>query len=213
MERGGHRSRGFHRVLENPAVFEHVMRWLGGPRECKRFVEELVRPEWGARVLDAGCGTGTLLDALPPHVRYVGFDTNGAYIERARRKYGERGTFVCTRAGDDRYGIGGSFDVVVARGLLHHVEDAEADRFLENASRLLRPGGVFVSIDPTLHKGQSMVARLLVSLDRGRCVRTPEAYRRLLDRHFKQVDERVATDLLTVPYSHYLARACSTSAR
>ena len=46
---------------------------------------EALRPFPGARLLDAGCGTGSLLDNLPPDVHYVGFDVNPAYLEAAER--------------------------------------------------------------------------------------------------------------------------------
>jgi SAM-dependent methyltransferase len=208
-----HRSGGIYRILERPAVYDRVMRLLGGPAARKRFVDEFVRPVDGAKLLDVGCGTGVLLDDLPSGVVYVGVDVNAAYIESARRRYSGRGEFFTARAGDDLAEGRSGFDFVVAMALLHHLEDDEAHRLLDSASRLLRPGGAFVSIDPTLHERQAIVARVLVSLDRGRRVRSPQAYRALIEKHFPDIEESVLTDLLPIPYSHYVVRARSTSVR
>ena len=201
-----HRARGLHGILERPAIYDWVMRALGGAAARRRFVDEFLKPHPDAKLLDAGCGTAALLDHLPPGVVYVGSDVNPAYLASARRRYGGRGTFVLARAGDDAE-VGDGFDFVVAMALLHHLDDDEVHRLLESAARRLRPGGAFVSIDPTVHPKQSRLARLLVSLDRGRRVRSPEGYRALLDAHFAHVDARVVTDLLPFPYSHYVARA------
>ncbi len=201
-----HRTGGLFRSLEFPAVYLFLQNILGGVSARKRFVDEYVRPFSGARVLDAGCGTGLLLDYLPQGVDYVGFDLNPAYIDHARRRHGTRGRFICARAGEPR-DRDGDFDLVVALALLHHLDDDAAAALLRDAAGVLRPGGAFVSIDAVFHPGQGFVSRALARADRGGAVRTPEQYRRLIGAHFDDVEDRVLTDMLRVPYSHYVARA------
>lgn len=201
-----HRRGGLFRVLERPAAYLALQNVVGGERARKRFVDEYVRPFSRASVLDAGCGTGTLLDYLPPDVDYVGFDLNPAYVEAAIARHGARGRFFCARAGDVVEGEP-QFDLVVALALLHHLDDASANAFLAEAARVLRPSGAFVSIDAVFHAGQGAISRLLAMADRGGGVRTPDAYRALIAGHFDEVDDRVTRDLLRVPYSHYIARA------
>lgn len=208
-----HRSRGLYRILERPAIYDRVMRLFGGPASRKRFVEELVRPQPGAKVLDVGCGIGALLADLPDGVSYVGMDINPAYIEAARARYGDRGEFFAARAGDPLAPEWSGFDVVIAMALLHHLEDDEAHRLLHSVSSVMKPGGTFVSIDPTTHAKQSIVARVLVSLDRGKRVRSPDGYRALIAAHFPDVETRVLTDLLPIPYSHCVVTAHSASPR
>jgi SAM-dependent methyltransferase len=208
----GQRSRGVYRLLAQPAVFNPLMRLLGSRAVLERIVSEFLQPKAGAKLLDVGCGTGTLLRALPADVVYVGVDVNPAYIETARQRYGNRGHFVCARAADE-IDVGGGFDLIAAIAVMHHLEDAEVLQLADRASRLLRPGGTFLSVDPTTHGGQSAASRLFVSLDRGRCVRTPEGYRKLLASRFVEIDDRLVTDLLWIPYSHYVAKARSTSVR
>jgi SAM-dependent methyltransferase len=206
-----HHSTGVHAVLERPSAYERLQQVLGAKAARKRFAEEFLRPFAGARLLDIGCGTGSLLDDLPPGVDYFGFDVNQSYIEAARKRHGTRGRFFCAAVGEEPDVVENeSFDLVVARGVLHHLSDDDVRHLLGVARRCLRPGGAFVSSDPTRHEGQSRVARLLIALDRGRNVRTPDGYRQLLNEHFAKAETWLITDLLRVPYSHHIARATKT---
>lgn len=200
-----HRSSGVYRLFELPGIYETFQRLLGARRARRRFVAEFLRPFEGARLLDAGCGTASLLDDLPAGVEYTGFDINAKYIDAARRRYGSRGRFFVAPAGGVTVEEG-AFDFVVAKAVLHHLSDDEADRMLASASRFLTPGGVFVSTDPVFHEGQAWFARLLASFDRGGNVRTPDAYRALAASHFVDVEGWLVTDMLSVPYSHYVMR-------
>lgn len=202
-----HRA-GVYKILEVPAVYRRFQALLGGPAAVARFVNEYVRPAPGSRLLDIGCGAGSLLEYLPPAVGYVGFDINAASIEAAQRRYGDRGQFFCARVGQEPPQIDESpFDVVVAIALLHHLSDADVHHLLRTAWRVLAAGGAFVSIDGTLHEGQSWPSRLMARLDRGSEVRSPEGYRQLVEPHFQHVESWIRTDLLAVPYSYCIIRA------
>jgi len=201
-----HRTGGLFRSLEVPAVYDALQKILGGPSARQRFVDVHVRPFSGAKVLDAGCGTGVLLDCLPPDVDYTGFDSSRAYIDRAISQHPTRGRFVCARVGEP-FGDEDNFDLVIALSLLHHLDDETAEALLRDAARRLRPGGAFVSLDAVLHPGQGLVSRAMALSDRGGSVRSPEGYRNLISRHFEEIEDCVITDMLRVPYSHYIARA------
>lgn len=201
-----HRSAGIYRIFESAAVYERFQRLLGGDASRRRFVSEILRPPSGGRILDIGCGTGTILDDLPPDVDYVGYDLNPRYIEEARRRFPDRGRFFCARAGEAPEDLG-SFDLVLAMAILHHLDDPEADGLVAISHLHLRPGGCLVTLDPVRHPGQSPIARLLVALDRGRRVRTPEGYRDLVAARFQSVETALLTDLAAIPYSHFVMRA------
>lgn len=203
-----HRRRGVFRLLEAAGAYELVQGLLRPPRSRRRFAVEILHPERGCRVLDIGCGTGALLDDLPPDVVYVGYDMNPHYVEAARSRHGARGTFYCARVGDPGAPQpSGEVDLVVAKGLLHHLTDAEAGQLLESAHQALRPGGRLVTLDPARHAGQSLFARLLMACDRGGGIRTPEGYAALVRTRFPGAEARLLTDLLRVPYSHCVVEA------
>jgi SAM-dependent methyltransferase len=206
-----HRTTGLYRILERPGVYERFQRLLGARRSRARFVDEFLKPFGGASLLDIGCGTASLLDDLPADVDYTGFDLNPAYIEAAQRRYGSRGRFLCARVGREGNPVGAQeFDFVVAKGLIHHLDDEEAHLLLESARKVLRPGGVFVSMDNVFHEGQRWIARLLTSLDRGGRVRSPQDYSALVEAHFEDVQTRLVSDMMAVPYDHFIIRARAT---
>jgi SAM-dependent methyltransferase len=187
MESRSHRSGGVYRLFEQGPLYELLQRGLGSAAGRRRLAREFVRPSREARILDIGCGTGAILDHLPADVAYVGFDINPKYIAQARARHGHRGQFFVARI-EDTAEVGDGFDLVLALGILHHLGDRGAATLIATAHRLLRPGGVLVSCDPVRHAGQSAVARLLIALDRGRCVRTDEGYRGLAAERFAVVE-------------------------
>ncbi|HWV86416.1 MAG TPA: class I SAM-dependent methyltransferase [Capillimicrobium sp.] len=188
-------------LLKRPAAYVSLQRLLGADASHRRFADEHIRAAAGDRVLDLGCGPGDALRVLPD-VDYLGVDLSAEYIESARRRYGERGRFrVADVCADDLAGEG-PFAVILAMGLLHHLDDDGVRRVLSEAAGLLGPDGRFVSIDPARAPGQHAIARWLVSLDRGRHVRSADELGRLAHEAMPDLRVTVRHDLLRVPYTH-----------
>jgi 2-polyprenyl-3-methyl-5-hydroxy-6-metoxy-1,4-benzoquinol methylase len=192
---------GARRLLALPAAYKLLQVAVGSNASHRRFVAEHVRPSPASRLLDVGCGPGHILRALPADTRYVGIDASAEYIAAAQRRWGDRAEFHHMTVGEaglsDR-----EFDIVLAMGLLHHLDDAEAASLIGMASEVLVPGGRFLAIDPARAPGQPRVARWLIGRDRGEYVRTADAYAELARESFGSVDVTVRSDLLRVPYTH-----------
>jgi SAM-dependent methyltransferase len=205
QQRAHHRS-GIRRVLECAWIYALFKRLLQPPSAQWKFVAEFVRAQPGARILDIGCGTGWILDYLPGDLHYVGYDLNPNYIASAQQRFGDRGTFFCADiTGQSVPQIEGElFDIVLALGLVHHLNDAEAKRLCESAHAHLKPNGVFITFDGVYAPNQSRIARYIISRDRGQAVRTPEGYLALTESLFATVKRQVRTDLLRIPYTHFL---------
>jgi SAM-dependent methyltransferase len=194
------------RVLDASLPYELFQRAVGARRVRRALVAEYIRPEPGDRILDAGCGPADILDALPRNVAYLGFDANENYIRTATERWGDRGRFAVARAGAPPTSeLDEPFDLVLAIGLLHHLDDVEAGKLCADVPRWLRPGGAFITFDPVLHGGQHRTARWLANNDRGRHVRDEPGYRTLV-AGYSDVDASLRTDLLRVPYSHLIMR-------
>lgn len=113
------------------------------------------RPPAELRVLDAGCGTGAYAKAVVGRVgRIVALDTSAGMLRVARRKLraeerGGRLTFTRGRVQGFPF-ADRSFDGVMFNQVLHHLETGEDAHYpghrraLEEAYRVLRPGGVVV---------------------------------------------------------------------
>jgi ubiquinone/menaquinone biosynthesis C-methylase UbiE len=117
------------------------------------------------RVLDLGCGTGTLtrliadrLDAWAGGV-CIGIDAAGRMIEVARKKRQGPGCCFEVAAAENLPYADESFDAVVTSLFLHHVDLDLKRRICAEAFRVLRPKGRFIVAD--MHTPTSLVGRLI----------------------------------------------------
>lgn len=192
-------------VLSDPRLYRLFQRLLGGESSARRIVDEYVGLEPGGSVLDLGCGPAELLELLPSAGHYLGVDLSQAYVEAARARYGARGAeFLCADLAAAPLDLGERrFDVAIAAGLLHHLDDRGVATVLETAVRALRPDGHLVTIDTVVEEsGQPRIARRLAKMDRGEHVRPLAAYEKLAATRFASVRATLRHDLLRIPYSH-----------
>jgi SAM-dependent methyltransferase len=188
------------RLLEVPGGFDLWQRIVGAPESKRRFVSEHVRARSSDRVLDLGCGTGALLEHLPATVAYVGVDLDPGYVKSARQRHGDRGEFVC--ADISEYEPTREFDLVIAYGVLHHLDDLQLERTLAIArAALATGGGRAVFAEPCRTTGQGRVERFLIDNDRGRYVRPVDDYVAAARKQFAEVAADIVTGTYRVPYS------------
>jgi SAM-dependent methyltransferase len=199
---------GGRRLLSWPRPYKLLQVAVGSHVSHRTFVRDHVRPAAGDRLLDIGCGPGHILRALPPDLEYVGVDRSPEYIAAARRDWGERGDFVCAAVEEASF-PGRRFDIVMAMGLLHHLDDSACASLFSLVDAVMAPGGRFVAVDPAYAPGQPWSARWLISRDRGAHVRGPEGYAGLARPWFRSVRLTVRSDLLRVPYTHAVLTAAA----
>jgi len=121
----------------------------GDPARYDQAVLNVARITTGTRVLDLGCGQGDLtLTLLALGADVTALDLSRAMLEVARRRTelyaGDRpATFVAAPV--ERTGLpSASFDVIVGRWILHHIDLESAAAEL---ARLLAPGGRAVFLE------------------------------------------------------------------
>lgn len=121
--------------------------------QMRRIALDLAHLQSGDKVLDVGCGTGTLAIEAQERVgaagRATGIDPGVQQIARARSKAAARHLPVDFRVGviehlpfPDQ-----TFDVVLSAIMMHHLPDDLKRQGLAEIARVLKPGGRLVIAD------------------------------------------------------------------
>ena len=130
------------------AVYDRSPTHAGSnPLEAACWKAALIRhlPPPGARILDAGAGTGTIsLFAAELGYRVTALDLSPAMLEQARRKASARGLEIDIVVGPAEEPPSGPFDAVVERHLLWTIPDPVAAL---RAWRGVAPNGRLVSFE------------------------------------------------------------------
>ena len=112
----------------------------------RRALFERAEGQDGQRILDLGCGTGSLAlmaKSRHPGTELVGLDADPSILERARSKAEQQGleiTFDRGLATELPY-QDGSFDRVLSTLVFHHLGAEGISRTAVEIARVLRPGG------------------------------------------------------------------------
>jgi len=186
--------------LKVPSVYNAFSAAVGGNVLRRSLIQNHVRAKPGDKVIDIGCGSAQVLRYLPD-VEYLGVDINPAYIAFARRTYGSKGTFLVGDTESFRSDLRfRDADVVMAFGLLHHLDDEAASQCLQFAYDALKTKGRFVCHEACWIPNQGELSKYIMSVDRGRSIRTEEQYRQLAGKIFCKLDAWVNTKPLRIPY-------------
>ncbi len=169
---------GWRTVLSLGIVYRLVQFVFSEKRSKQLILDQCILPAGAdCHVLDMGCGPGNLLGFLPETVRYTGFDVSEDYIASARKTYAERANaqFICATSLDStlRQTLPDqSVDVAIVHGVFHHITDTQAQEMFELARRVVKPGGKMLILEPVWFEGQSGFRRWIMSLDRGKNIKT-----------------------------------------
>ena len=143
------------------AIAEHwdtLSREVLGGFDLAGAVTEALPPDCRVAV-DLGCGTGTVLERLRPHVgTLIGVDGSPRMLEVSRRRFGERADGLSLRIGELEHLPlrDEEADFACINMVLHHL--SEPERALAEIRRVLVPGGLLVITDFDHHSDERMRA-------------------------------------------------------
>jgi ubiquinone/menaquinone biosynthesis C-methylase UbiE len=152
-------------------------------RDVRRDLRGLLgRVPRAHRALDLACGTGYAaigMAAAEIAQEVHGCDLSGAMLARAAANAGDRRIILARCDGERLPYADASFDLVIARGALHHLPDPLAA--LTEVRRVLEPGGTAVVLAEPTPGGERQVGLVV-----GLAVRAVEGLRRARGRHDDQ---------------------------
>lgn len=144
-------------------LYDPLIRWTLRESTFKRQLMKQAGIERGHRVLDLGCGTGTLallIKSHHPKADVFGLDADPKVLEVARAKAVKARLNVRFDHGmafDLPY-ADASFDRVISSLLFHHLARENKERTLREISRVLRPKGMLHVAD--WGKAQNILMRV-----------------------------------------------------
>jgi ubiquinone/menaquinone biosynthesis C-methylase UbiE len=153
-------------------LYDPLVKLLGGDA-ARRVLVNQSRLQPGHRVLEVGCGTGSLLVQIAraePRAEVTGLDPDPMALARAKRKTSAAPVAIRLDRGfsDALPYPDATFDRVFSCFMWHHLNDVEQKkRTMREIRRVLRPGGQLHLLDfarPESH-AMSIAARWLHSSD------------------------------------------------
>ncbi len=151
------------------ARFYDAVTWamsFGREPAIRRRTVALAGLSAGEKVLDVGCGTGTLALAaaakVGPEGEITGIDASPQMIEIARKKARRQGvaaTFEVAPVEALPF-ADGSFDAVLSSFMLHHLPDDLKRQGFAEIYRVLKPGARFLAVD-LADKSRSFIGRAM----------------------------------------------------
>ena len=140
---------GFTPALGRPRLtflYDAAIRLLTRETNWRRRLLAQLRPRPGERILDVGCGTGTLAIMImraEPSAEVFGIDPDEQVLEMARDKASRAGVAPVFLRGfaRDADGLNGRFDKAVASLVFHQVSLKEKEAGIAAMARAVGPGG------------------------------------------------------------------------
>jgi ubiquinone/menaquinone biosynthesis C-methylase UbiE len=133
-------------------LYDPFLRWVMREERFKRRLIDEARITAGQRVLDLGCGTGTLMllvKRLHPDTDVYGLDGDPKVLAIAERKAKRAGVALTLEQGLS-YQLpypAECFDRVLSSLMFHHLTRTDKLRSLHEVRRVLKPGGLLAIVD------------------------------------------------------------------
>jgi SAM-dependent methyltransferase len=171
------------RILDIPVVYTVFQSVVGYSKFVSLRVSALVNRYTGQTIIDLGCGPCDLLADLQIASHYFGIDLHGPFIQRAQFLFPSHAKRLFEASIVDfdytTLEVESESVVVLALGLLHHLNDSDIQKTLSAVKKLDKKITLF-SIDPVLFDGQNAWSRFLANSDRGQFVRKDSVLQTLM---------------------------------
>jgi cyclopropane fatty-acyl-phospholipid synthase-like methyltransferase len=165
-----------------PLLWDWFQFWIGGTIDKRKLCSVDIQGD--ERILEVGCSTGNIAEVFSrlPNIQYVGLDIDLSALKRATEKFESAPNLKFTEVPFlDFQEREKPFDIVLFAGILHHIDDATVEAFLNHSRSLIKPDGRVIVVDPVLPEAQDpKLFHYFSKLERGQFVRSEDHLRKLL---------------------------------
>lgn len=201
------KTTGIRAILSLPFVYKFFQALMGKKDSRKMITDDHIKPQDGDVVLDVGCGAADYFPYMPTGSSYIGVDLSAQYIDDAIKKYSDSGKFINKDVNDVDFSELGTPDVILLMGVMHHLDDDELESLFESLKKISHSKTRLVTLDGCFRKGQNIIAKMLISMDRGQNVRDANGYSTILKKSYGSVNLTIREDLTRFPYTFAIFEA------
>ena len=188
-------------LINSPKIYMIFQKLMSGTIFRKKIIIGNIKNK-KVKVLDIGCGPAEILNYIPQSM-YYGYDIDKRCIDYEKNKYiNKNNHFYRKIFKKSELKKLPKFDYVILFGILHHLNDKEIKKILVLCKQAMKKNGVLLTEDPIFVEKQNMIARFLISQDRGMNVRKEKDYRILLKQYFRNIRSKV-THQFFIPYTWF----------
>jgi ubiquinone/menaquinone biosynthesis C-methylase UbiE len=130
-------------------VYDFVLRFIMREQVFKQLLVKQVNPQPTDKILDLGCGTGTLtlmIQKQQPNADLTGLDSDEQVLKIARQKSQQAGFTKVRWEKGMAFSLPyqeGTFETVASCLAIHHLALSDKRKTFKEVFRILKPGGTF----------------------------------------------------------------------
>ena len=193
-----------YKLLRFPIVYKSYQSFITKNNTYENVYKNIFQTSANSIVLDCGCGPAQYRKFINCE-KYYGIDFNEKHLNKARKE-NPSDSFINGDVVNFNFSQLPSFTDVLIFGLLHHLNDINAKKLIENLLSHIKKNGKLVAIDPVyVASNKSLynkVANFIASRDQGNYVRDESGYLNLIENNNTKVIQKKYKNLLRIPFHH-----------
>lgn len=174
--------RSFEKIAKHyDALLNLLLLPFGGEKNFRRQIAEFILESTGLRhsealVLDAGCGTGSLISHLPPQWSFYCLDSSKSMLEVASQKLKSMKVVFLNKSIFEMDDCVDVFDLCISTFFLHELPPKEAWKAFDVLLRTTRSGGCLAIIDfyGSFNRKWNLFSKFLSLIETSESIQTME---------------------------------------